>query len=144
MLGDDNAGWAVVPETGRSHQAVFFCNPVDLPPGAQIEIVLAQHSRRHLQHVIGKFRLALTEANDPVQGLAVGAGSFIVLVDGKLRQRSVVPTSDQAPARLDVVLTPTDRFLTLVSCDGGYGSSYQWTTLGDPRIELAGESATKP
>lgn len=144
LLGDDNAGWAVVPETGRSHQAVFFCNPVDLPPGAQIEIVLAQHSRRHLQHVIGKFRLALTEANDPVQGLAVGAGSFIVLVDGKLRQRSVVPTSDQAPARLDVVLTPTDRFLTLVSCDGGYGSSYQWTTLGDPRIELAGESATKP
>ncbi len=137
LLGDDDAGWAVVPETGRSHQAVFFCNPVDLPPDAQVEVILAQHSRRHLQHVIGKFRLSLTEANDPVQGLAVGAGSFIVLVDGKLRQRSVVPTSDQSPARLEVVLTPTDRFLTLVSCDGGYGSSYQWTTLGDPRIELS-------
>lgn len=136
LLGDDNAGWAVVPETGRSHQAVFFCNPVDLPPGAQVEVILAQLSRRHLQHVIGKFRLALTDASDPVHGLAVGAGSFIVLVDGKLRQRTVVPTADQAPARLDVVLTPADRFLTLVSCDGGYGSSYQWNTLGDPRIEL--------
>jgi hypothetical protein len=136
LLGDDNAGWAVVPETGRSHQAVFFCNPVELPQDAQVEVILAQHSRRHLQHVIGKFRLALTDVSDPVHGLAVGAGSFIVLVDGKLRQRSVVPTADQAPARLDVVLTPADRFLTLVSCDGGYGASYQWTTLGDPRIEL--------
>ena len=136
LLGDDNAGWAVVPETGRSHHAVFFCNPVELPPGAQVEVTLAQLSRRHLQHVIGKFRLALTAADDPVHGLAVGAGSFIVLVDGKLRQRTVVPTADQAPARLDVALTPADRFLTLVSCDGGYGSSYQWNTLGDPRIEL--------
>lgn len=136
LLGDDNVGWAVVPETGRSHQAVFFCNPVDLPADAQIEITLAQHNRRHLQHVIGCFRLALTDTSDPVRGQAVGGGSFIVLVDGKLRQRTVVPTADQAPARLDIVLTPQDRFLTLVSCDGGYGASYQWTTLGDPRIEL--------
>ena len=144
LLGNDDAGWAVVPETGRSHQAVFFCNPVDLPPGAQVEVILAQHNRRHLQHVIGCFRVALTDVSDPVGGQAVGAGSFIVLVDGKLRQRTVVPTSDQAPARLDIVLTPQDRFLTLVSCDGGYGASYQWTTLGDPRIELAGAAATKP
>jgi hypothetical protein len=136
LLGDDNIGWAVVPETGRSHQAVFFCNPIALPPGAQIEITLAQHSRRHLQHIIGCFRLGLTDAIDPVHGQAVGAGSFMVLVDGTLRQRSVVPTADQSPARLDVVLKPGDRFLTLVSCDGGYGASYQWTTLGDPRIEL--------
>ncbi len=136
LLGDDAVGWAVVPETGRSHHAVFFCNPVALPEGAQIEITLAQHNRRHLQHVIGCFRVALTDASDPVHGQAVGAGSFIILVDGKLRQRTVVPTADQAPARLDIVLTPQDRFLTLVSCDGGYGSSYQWTTLGDPRIEL--------
>ncbi len=136
LLGDDLAGWAIVPETGRSHHAVFFCNPVDLPPGAQIEVTLAQHSRRYHQHIIGCFRLGLTDALDPVQGQAVGGGSFMVLVDGKLRQRSVVPTSDQAPARLDIVLTPQDRFLTLVSCDGGYGASYQWTTLGDPRIEL--------
>jgi hypothetical protein len=142
LLGDDMAGWAVVPETGRSHQAVFFCNPVELPPGAQIEVTLAQHSRRHLQHVIGCFRLGLTDAIDPVQGQAVGAGSFMVLVDGKLVQRSVVPTADQSPARLDVALKPGDRFLTLVSCDGGYGSSYQWTTLGDPRIELVPAGAT--
>lgn len=136
LLGDDMAGWAVVPETGRSHQAVFFCNPIELPVGAQIEVTLAQHSRRHLQHVIGCFRLGLTDAIDPVNGQAVGAGSFMVLVDGKLVQRSVVPTADQTPARLDVNLQPTDRFLTLVSCDGGYGAPYQWTTLGDPRIEL--------
>jgi hypothetical protein len=39
---------------------------------------------------------------------------------------------------LDVPLNPGDRFLTLVSSDGGYGTAYQWNTLGDPRIELAG------
>jgi len=141
---DDSVGWAVVPETGRSHWAVFYCDPLDLPPDAQIEITLSQLNRRYLDHLIGKFRLSLTDARDPVHGLAVGAGSFVVLVDGKLTQRIVVPLSDQAPARLDVPLSPGDRFLTLVSCDGGYGTSYQWNTLGDPRIELAGEGGKKP
>ncbi|HEX3133115.1 MAG TPA: hypothetical protein VHX44_05965 [Planctomycetota bacterium] len=141
---DDTAGWAVVPETGRSHWAVFYCNPIDLPADAQVEVTLSQLNRRYLDHLIGKFRLSLTGAADPVRGVAVGGGSFVVLIDGKLQQRTVVPLSDQAPARVDVPLNPTDRFLTLVSSDGGYGTAYQWNTLGDPRIELAGSQASKP
>ncbi len=133
---DDNAGWAVVPETGRAHTAVFFCNPLDVPADAQVEITMSQLNRRYVDHLIGRFRLAVTDARDPVRGLAVGAGSFMVLVDGRLAQRTVVPLADQAPARFDIPLLPTDRFLTLVSCDGGYGTRFQWTTLGDPRIDL--------
>ncbi len=140
---DDSAGWAVVPETGRAHTAVFYCNPLDLPADAQVEVTLSQLNRRYVDHLIGKFRLALTDARDPVHGLAVGGGSFVALIDGRLVQRAVVPLADQAPARVDISLMPSDRFLTLVSCDGGYGTRFQWTTLGDPRLELGIALPTK-
>ena len=141
---DDSAGWAVVPETGHAHTAVFFCNPIDLPADAQVEVTLSHLNRRYVDHLLGKFRLALSDARDPVHGLAVGGGSFMVLVDGRLAQRTVVPLADQAPARLDIPLTSADRFLTLVSCDGGYGTRFQWTTLGDPRLELGVDPPEQP
>jgi hypothetical protein len=136
VTGDDALGWGIVPETGRAHTAVFFLNPQSLPADAQLEIGLAQLQRQWDHHLIGRFRLSLTDDADPARDLAVGAGSFLVLVDGQLVQRAMVPQAEQSPALLDIPLLPGQRFLTLASSDGGYGNGLQWTTLGDPRLHL--------
>lgn len=142
VIGSGPTGWGVVPETGRAHTAVFFLNHTSVPSGARVVVSLAQLCAEWDHHLIGRFRLSVTDDGDPARGLVVGAGSFLVLVDGELVQRVVVPQADQAPARIDVLLSPSNRFLTLVSSDGGYGNGCQWTTLGDPRLHL-GESGTR-
>jgi hypothetical protein len=38
---------------------------------------------------------------------------------------------------LDVPLASGQRFLTLVSTDGGNGNGLDWITLGDPRLHLS-------
>ena len=136
VTGNGPNGWGVVPETGRAHSAVFFLGHTTIPTGAQVVVTLAQLSAEWDHHLIGRFRLSATDDADPVRGLVVGAGSFLVLIDGHLEQRVVVPQADQSPARIDLPLLPTQRFLTLVSSDGGYGNGCQWTTLGDPRLQL--------
>lgn len=137
VTGKGPNGWAVVPETGRAHTAVFLLDHTTIPTGAQVEVVLAQLSTEYDFHLIGRFRLSATDDPDPLRGLVVGSGSFLVLVDGQLAQRVVVPQAEQTPARIDLPLLPTQRFLTLVSSDGGYGNGMQWTTLGDPRLHLS-------
>lgn len=137
VTGDGPNGWGVVPETGRAHSAVFFLDHTTVPTGAQVVVTLAQLSAEWDHHLIGRFRLSATDDADPVHGLVVGAGSFFVLIDGHLEQRVVVPQADQSPAHIDIPLLPTQRFLTLVSSDGGYGNGCQWTTLGDPRLHLS-------
>lgn len=137
VTGKGPNGWAVVPETGRPHTAVFLLDHTTIPTDARIEVVLAQLSTEYDYHLIGRFRLSATDDPDPLRGLVVGAGSFLVLIDGQLAQRVVVPQAEQSPARIDIPLLPTQRFLTLVSSDGGYGNGMQWTTLGDPRLHLS-------
>jgi hypothetical protein len=136
VTGEAKVGWGIVPETGTAHTAVFFLEPAAVPPGTGIVVTLAQLQREWHHHLIGRFRLSVTDDPDPARGIAGGAGFFQVFVDGRLIQRAVVPVADQAPARIEVPLRPEDRFLTLVSTDGGYGNGFQWTTLADPRLEL--------
>lgn len=64
-------------------------------------------------------------------------GTFVVLVDGELKEQVVAPLITEKPNQINISLTKNDRFLTLVSTDGGQGSSAQWTTLGDPRLILS-------
>jgi hypothetical protein len=137
VIGTGPTGWGVVPETGRAHTAVFFLDHTPVPSGARVVVTLDQLCAEWDHHLIGRFRLSATDDPDPARGLVVGAGSFLVLVDGELAQRVVVPQADQTPARIEVPLSPSNRFLTLVSSDGGYGNGCQWTTMGDPRLHLA-------
>jgi len=53
--------WGVDPREGQSHAIVFtLAEALDLPPAAQLSVTLRQlHGR---QHVLGRFRLALTDA----------------------------------------------------------------------------------
>jgi hypothetical protein len=59
-------GWAVNPEMGKDHVAVFqLAAPVDFPEGAVLTFVL-DHRFNLKEHNIGKFRLSVTTKNPPV------------------------------------------------------------------------------
>lgn len=68
---------------------------------------------------------------------SIGRADFWVLVDGRLIGRYQNLTPDRAPIMLDVPIAPGQRYLTLVSTDGGNGSGLDWITLGDPRLHLS-------
>ena len=69
--------------------------------------------------------------------LTYGPGHFVVLIDGRKVFDAEAPLYNQAPAKLDIPLTANDRFLTLVSTDGGTNGNGKWTTLADPRLMLS-------
>ncbi len=70
----------------------------------------------------------IRESGDPV-------AEFYVLVDGQLRFcREVAMRSTTIP-RIEVSLTPEDRFLTLV-CLAGQENEGDWSFFGEPALEL--------
>lgn len=59
------AGWAVAPEVGSAHVAVFrLAKPVELRPGAVLQVKLVQ--QYGAQHTLGRFRLAATALPEPL------------------------------------------------------------------------------
>ena len=63
--GDPQTGWAIHPEMGKAHAAVFELDqPIDTPGSIPLAISLAFESV-HAQHQLGKFRLAITDAEHP-------------------------------------------------------------------------------
>jgi hypothetical protein len=45
---------------------------------------------------------------------------------------------------LDVAIGPADRFLTLVSTDGGNGPLCDWVVLGDPVLQMTSTKSEEP
>ncbi len=67
-----------------------------------------------------------------------------VFVDGRLRLRSMLKPTTQGwsgAVPIDIVLEPADRYLTLVSTDGGDGIDHDWVVFGDPVLQLGSEEA---
>ena len=67
--GKLDTGWAIQPQTGKPHTAIFIAAAADIPPGATVTVTLEQQSP-YPQHIIGRFRLSLStrqEAVNPVQ-----------------------------------------------------------------------------
>jgi hypothetical protein len=61
-----NSGWAVSPQVGRPHVAVFECKePIGLADGAVLTFTMEQ-TFTSKQHNIGKFRLSATTAKLPI------------------------------------------------------------------------------
>ncbi len=67
----------------------------------------------------------------------VGRADFWILIDGQLVGRYEGLTANSTPIALDVRIDTGQRYLTLVSTDGGNGNSLDWITLGDPKLHLA-------
>jgi mono/diheme cytochrome c family protein len=59
--GDLQTGWAIYPQVNQSHEIVFeLADPIDLVSGGKLAVRLKQF--HPLKHVIGKFRLSVTDA----------------------------------------------------------------------------------
>jgi hypothetical protein len=64
--GKDNTGWAVLPQLGKPHVAVFEAGmPLALPEGGAGVTVALEFQSQFPQHNIGKFRLSATGAMSP-------------------------------------------------------------------------------
>ncbi len=67
---DPSSGWAIQPELGKPHTAVFApAAPITVDPGATVTITLSFNSP-NTNHQLGRFRLAVTNAPTAVAQLA--------------------------------------------------------------------------
>ena len=67
---DQSSGWAIQPELGKPHAAVFALDaPITVEPGSTVTLTLGFHSP-HANHQLGRFRLALTDAPSPAATVA--------------------------------------------------------------------------
>ncbi|MFI5385405.1 MAG: DUF1553 domain-containing protein [Fimbriimonadales bacterium] len=62
---DRDAGWAVLGATGKSHEIVLeLAKPIDVQPDTPVEVVIEQHWSGG-EHLLGKFRVSLTQSEHP-------------------------------------------------------------------------------
>ena len=73
-----------------------------------------------------------------VAGVAseLGLADIWVFVDGQLRMKRTQIRMKDGPITVDVEIGPDERFLTLVTTDGGDGIKSDWVVFGDPMLEM--------
>ncbi len=77
--GNPETGWAVSPEFGKSHAAIFRTKePLAFKGGAHL-LVWLDHQSSNAQHVIGRFRLSVTTAAEPPKAPAHPVGIEAIL-----------------------------------------------------------------
>ena len=65
-----------------------------------------------------------------------GLADLWVFVDGRLKFKRTQLRPQDGVVKIDVELGQGDRFLTLVSTDGGNGISADWVVFGDPVVQM--------
>jgi hypothetical protein len=64
---DPNNGWAILPQTGQAHEAIFeLAHPQELAAASELEFTL-RFASQYPQHCIGKLRLAYTASPQPAE-----------------------------------------------------------------------------
>lgn len=64
--GDNNNGWAVSPETGKPHKAIFaFEEPITSDFGAKLKLTMMQNYRGN-KYSLGRFRVSVTTSPGPL------------------------------------------------------------------------------
>ena len=95
LVGDPKSGWAIAPWTGQSHQLyIAFATPI--PSNAKLDVIL-DFSSGFDRHVLGRFRIAVTEAFDPL--------SDGIPIDVRYALRARNPDSKQEAAMKAYFLT---------------------------------------
>ncbi len=62
---DPNFGWAVLGQTGKSHELVLDLEkPIDVPPDTPVKVTIAQNWPGG-EHLLGRFRISLTGQEHP-------------------------------------------------------------------------------
>jgi hypothetical protein len=62
---------------------------------------------------------------------------FWALLDGRAAFRCRLTETSRQPQEIEVMIRPSDRFLTLAVTDGGDGTSFDWGLFEAPRLEMA-------
>ncbi len=76
------------------------------------------------------------------KGLAAGSADAWVLVDGQVRYRRREINGCSGAFPINYLISPTDRFLTLVASDGGNDMAGDWILFGDPVLEMVQSKET--
>jgi mono/diheme cytochrome c family protein len=69
--GKDDTGWAVLPQVGKAHWAIYTCDELELSAGATVKVTLSFASV-HAQHLIGHLRLSASGDHEPAKEQAMG------------------------------------------------------------------------
>ena len=89
--GNRATGWALAPQLGRDHAAIFrFAKPVDGAAGVAFNVQLEQQYQAAANHTIGKFRLSVTSDPNPKLGSPLTPEQIAILN---------VPEDERAPAQ---------------------------------------------
>ena len=67
---------------------------------------------------------------------SVSKADIFVLVDGQLRKSAPLNDNIETVVEIDIQLTKADRFLTLVSTDGGNGIASDWVLFTQPYLSF--------
>lgn len=85
LLGKSNSGWAILPETGTAHEAIFEpAEPFSAGDAGTLTFRL-QFQSPFAQHEIGRFRISLTTAPSPAgrMGIPAKVRSILAIEPGK-------------------------------------------------------------
>lgn len=63
--GNDSTGWAISPQFGQNHTAMFMVKPIAGIDGDAILIITMRNESPHVQHNMGKFRISTTTTAKP-------------------------------------------------------------------------------
>jgi len=63
--GKNDTGWAVLPQTGQPHEAVFELEPGRVAPDSSRFVVRLEFQSKHAQHNLGRFRLSASTEQSP-------------------------------------------------------------------------------
>ncbi len=115
---------------GKNNSAIF------LHPNAGLTFDL-QAIREHLPEGarIQRFT-ALCGISDDTPGTEQHKSDFWVLVDGQRKFELPGVTKDASGQKVDVLIKPEDRFLTLVTTDGGENTENDYCLFARPVLEL--------
>ncbi len=119
---DNGTGWALAPELSKPHTAVFIPEqPIVGADSGTVITVRMECESPHVQHQIGRFRLSVTDADDPmlnprVRGVemlgAVGVPAKAAIPtlmkvltdsDNSIRQASIAALAQMAPDSVPVL-----------------------------------------
>jgi len=114
--GDPRTGWAVDPQFGKDHAAIFeIAEPVGFESGTRLTFTMQFNVNN--QHNIGRPRLSISSAAQPPDLKAPGQEQRLIEVFQALQRAGLAPADGGAgkpPAPIDAErLKPTDREVLL-------------------------------
>ncbi len=104
-----------------------------LHSNAGVTFDLAAIRNAHPDHHLDRFAAVVGVID---KGKSSGLADIRIYVDGALRFEQLKRRGDGLAIPIDLKLRDEDRFLTLITTDGGNGTGHDWVVYGDPRLRL--------